>query len=198
MDSTAQCRHRWMGAVPTASEYKKISVSPPFFLPNFVPSFPSLISHLFFLSLLSLDAFPALFLDSAQLTTPSLPLLSSASFRHHQPPSSQHQAQRTSPPPPLSRCTTISVFASIPPRLLSFPPSLHISPISALSSSSLSNLPPGSRSHPLLLPTLLYNTMTSNQKVSSIIVECKSQEQLDQLIAINRRVIVLYYSYAMP
>ncbi|KAF9084700.1 hypothetical protein BGX29_008007 [Mortierella sp. GBA35] len=40
--------------------------------------------------------------------------------------------------------------------------------------------------------------MTSNQKVASIIVECKSQEQLDQIIANNRRVIVLYYSYAMP
>ncbi|KAF9909551.1 hypothetical protein EC991_008376 [Linnemannia zychae] len=39
--------------------------------------------------------------------------------------------------------------------------------------------------------------MTSN-KVASIIVECKTQEELDQIIANNRRVIVLYYSYAMP
>ncbi|KAG0310133.1 hypothetical protein BGZ97_012764 [Linnemannia gamsii] len=39
--------------------------------------------------------------------------------------------------------------------------------------------------------------MTSN-KVSSIIVECKTQEQLDQIISNNQRVVVLYYSYAMP
>ncbi|GJJ70645.1 hypothetical protein EMPS_02995 [Entomortierella parvispora] len=40
--------------------------------------------------------------------------------------------------------------------------------------------------------------MTSNQKVSSIIVECKSEEHLREIISTNRRVIVLYYSYAMP
>ncbi|KAF9189438.1 hypothetical protein BGZ51_009614 [Haplosporangium sp. Z 767] len=40
--------------------------------------------------------------------------------------------------------------------------------------------------------------MTSTQKIASIIVDCKSQEQLDQIIANNQRVIVLYYSYAMP
>ncbi|KAF9919577.1 hypothetical protein FBU30_010792 [Linnemannia zychae] len=40
--------------------------------------------------------------------------------------------------------------------------------------------------------------MTSNQNTASIIVECKTQEQLDQLIANNHKVIVLYYSYAMP
>ncbi|KAF9397640.1 hypothetical protein BGX21_008646 [Mortierella sp. AD011] len=40
--------------------------------------------------------------------------------------------------------------------------------------------------------------MTSNLKVASIIVECKSQEQLDQIISNNSKVIVLYYSYAMP
>ena len=33
---------------------------------------------------------------------------------------------------------------------------------------------------------------------SSIIIECKSEEQLNELISTNRRVIVLYYSYAMP
>ncbi|KAG0376314.1 hypothetical protein BGX24_007915 [Mortierella sp. AD032] len=33
---------------------------------------------------------------------------------------------------------------------------------------------------------------------SSIIVECKSQEELDRLIAGTHKVIVLYYSYAMP
>ncbi|KAK3828529.1 MAG: hypothetical protein J3Q66DRAFT_363656 [Benniella sp.] len=33
---------------------------------------------------------------------------------------------------------------------------------------------------------------------SSIIVECKSQEQLDQILSQNRKAIVLYYSYAMP
>ncbi|KAF9117754.1 hypothetical protein BGW39_001828 [Mortierella sp. 14UC] len=39
--------------------------------------------------------------------------------------------------------------------------------------------------------------MTSN-KVASIIVECKSQDELDRIIANNQRVVVLYYSYAMP
>ncbi|KAG0283095.1 hypothetical protein BGZ96_012537 [Linnemannia gamsii] len=38
--------------------------------------------------------------------------------------------------------------------------------------------------------------MTSNP--ASIIIECKSQEQLDQIIQSNARVVVLYYSYAMP
>ncbi|KAG0202924.1 hypothetical protein BGX28_004710 [Mortierella sp. GBA30] len=38
--------------------------------------------------------------------------------------------------------------------------------------------------------------MTHN--TSSIIVECKSQEQLDQIISQNERVVVLFYSYAMP
>ncbi|KAG0016431.1 hypothetical protein BGZ82_001092 [Podila clonocystis] len=40
--------------------------------------------------------------------------------------------------------------------------------------------------------------MTSNQTVSSIIIDCKSQEHLDEIIASNRKVIVLFYSYAMP
>ncbi|KAF9142857.1 hypothetical protein BGX30_002047 [Mortierella sp. GBA39] len=40
--------------------------------------------------------------------------------------------------------------------------------------------------------------MTSNTKVASIIVECKTQEQLDEIINSNRNVVVLYYSYAMP
>ncbi|KAF9378308.1 hypothetical protein CPC16_011374, partial [Podila verticillata] len=35
-------------------------------------------------------------------------------------------------------------------------------------------------------------------KTSSIVVECKSQEALDSILASNRKVIVLYYSYAMP
>ncbi|KAF9091798.1 hypothetical protein BGX27_001963 [Mortierella sp. AM989] len=39
--------------------------------------------------------------------------------------------------------------------------------------------------------------MTHNA-VSSIVVECKSQEQLDSILANNRKAIVLYYSYAMP
>ncbi|KAG0377836.1 hypothetical protein BGX24_005328 [Mortierella sp. AD032] len=38
--------------------------------------------------------------------------------------------------------------------------------------------------------------MTS--KTSSNIVECRCQEQLNQLIADNRKVIVLRYSHAMP
>ncbi|KAF9283049.1 hypothetical protein BGZ68_005599 [Mortierella alpina] len=38
----------------------------------------------------------------------------------------------------------------------------------------------------------------TNNKVASIIVECRSQEDLDQIIASNHKVIVLYYSYAMP
>ncbi|KAG0238494.1 hypothetical protein BGX31_003258 [Mortierella sp. GBA43] len=39
--------------------------------------------------------------------------------------------------------------------------------------------------------------MTS-QKIASIIVECKSQEELDRIISQNLKVVVLYYSYAMP
>ncbi|KAG9073148.1 hypothetical protein KI688_000935 [Linnemannia hyalina] len=39
--------------------------------------------------------------------------------------------------------------------------------------------------------------MTSNT-IASIIIECKTQEQLDEIINGNRRVVVLYYSYAMP
>ncbi|KAF9310298.1 hypothetical protein CPB97_006084 [Podila verticillata] len=35
-------------------------------------------------------------------------------------------------------------------------------------------------------------------KISSIIVTCKSQEELDEILATTRKVIVLYYSYAMP
>ncbi|KAG0271328.1 hypothetical protein BGZ95_000871 [Linnemannia exigua] len=35
-------------------------------------------------------------------------------------------------------------------------------------------------------------------KSASIVVECKSQEELDGIIASNQKVIVLYYSYAMP
>ncbi|KAF9197578.1 hypothetical protein BGZ49_001919 [Haplosporangium sp. Z 27] len=35
-------------------------------------------------------------------------------------------------------------------------------------------------------------------QVSSIIVVCKSQEELDDILATSRKVIVLYYSYAMP
>ncbi|CAO3572985.1 unnamed protein product [Mortierella alpina] len=38
----------------------------------------------------------------------------------------------------------------------------------------------------------------TNEKVASIIVECRSQEQLEELITSNRRVVVLFYSYAMP
>ncbi|KAF9966293.1 hypothetical protein BGZ70_002740 [Mortierella alpina] len=38
----------------------------------------------------------------------------------------------------------------------------------------------------------------TNDKVSSIIVECRSQEELDSLISSNRRAVVLFYSYAMP
>ncbi|KAF9334634.1 hypothetical protein BG006_001817 [Podila minutissima] len=33
---------------------------------------------------------------------------------------------------------------------------------------------------------------------SSLIVICKSQENLDEILNGNRKVIVLYYSYAMP
>ncbi|KAG9322621.1 hypothetical protein KVV02_002324 [Mortierella alpina] len=40
--------------------------------------------------------------------------------------------------------------------------------------------------------------MTHSNKVASIIVECRSQEDLDALIANNQRAVVLYYSYAMP
>ncbi|CAO3563779.1 unnamed protein product [Mortierella alpina] len=35
-------------------------------------------------------------------------------------------------------------------------------------------------------------------QVSSIIIICKSQEELDEILAQNQKVIVLYYSYAMP
>jgi hypothetical protein len=35
-------------------------------------------------------------------------------------------------------------------------------------------------------------------QVASIIVECKSQEQLEQILSQNSKAIVLYYSYAMP
>ncbi|KAG0035404.1 hypothetical protein BGZ82_005296 [Podila clonocystis] len=35
-------------------------------------------------------------------------------------------------------------------------------------------------------------------KISSIIVTCKSQEELDEILSTVRKVIVLYYSYAMP
>ncbi|KAG0090307.1 hypothetical protein BGZ93_003037 [Podila epicladia] len=38
--------------------------------------------------------------------------------------------------------------------------------------------------------------MTPN--ISSIIVNCKSQEELDEILANTKKVIVLYYSYAMP
>ncbi|KAF9093508.1 hypothetical protein BGX29_009895 [Mortierella sp. GBA35] len=38
--------------------------------------------------------------------------------------------------------------------------------------------------------------MTGDQQCS-ILIQCKTQEQLDQIIAENRRAIVLYYSYAM-
>ncbi|KAG0262262.1 hypothetical protein BG011_000168 [Mortierella polycephala] len=40
--------------------------------------------------------------------------------------------------------------------------------------------------------------MTNTHVVPSIIVECKTQEQLDVIVSSNDRVIVLYYSYAMP
>ncbi|KAG0350920.1 hypothetical protein BG005_009569 [Podila minutissima] len=33
---------------------------------------------------------------------------------------------------------------------------------------------------------------------STIIVNCTSQEDLDQILAHNQKVVVLYYSYAMP
>lgn len=33
---------------------------------------------------------------------------------------------------------------------------------------------------------------------SKIIVNCKSQEELDNILTQFRRAIVLYYSYAMP
>ncbi|KAF9572800.1 hypothetical protein EC968_009439 [Mortierella alpina] len=36
------------------------------------------------------------------------------------------------------------------------------------------------------------------EHVASIIVECKSQETLDEMIANNAKAVVLYYSYAMP
>ncbi|KAG0031725.1 hypothetical protein BGZ81_000734 [Podila clonocystis] len=35
-------------------------------------------------------------------------------------------------------------------------------------------------------------------KISSIIVNCTSQEELDEILSTARKVIVLYYSYAMP
>ncbi|KAG0292245.1 hypothetical protein BGZ98_002667 [Dissophora globulifera] len=35
-------------------------------------------------------------------------------------------------------------------------------------------------------------------KVSSLIVNCSTQEELDQIIATNSKVVVLYYSYQMP
>ncbi|KAF9345970.1 hypothetical protein BGX34_004308 [Mortierella sp. NVP85] len=35
-------------------------------------------------------------------------------------------------------------------------------------------------------------------KVASIVVECKSQEELDDIIRQNQKAVVLYYSYAMP
>ncbi|KAG0315347.1 hypothetical protein BGZ99_007519 [Dissophora globulifera] len=38
--------------------------------------------------------------------------------------------------------------------------------------------------------------MTSN--VSYLIVNCKTQEELDEIIARNNKVVVLYCSYAMP
>ncbi|KAG0296576.1 hypothetical protein BGZ98_000894 [Dissophora globulifera] len=35
-------------------------------------------------------------------------------------------------------------------------------------------------------------------QVASIIVDCKSQEELDGILNNTKKVIVLYYSYAMP
>ncbi|KAF9991351.1 hypothetical protein BGZ80_003634 [Entomortierella chlamydospora] len=35
-------------------------------------------------------------------------------------------------------------------------------------------------------------------QASSIIVDCRSQEELDIILSSNQKVIVLYYSYAMP
>ncbi|KAF9898316.1 hypothetical protein BX616_004210 [Lobosporangium transversale] len=35
-------------------------------------------------------------------------------------------------------------------------------------------------------------------QIASIIVECRSQEQLEQIIQNTKKVVVLYYSYAMP
>jgi hypothetical protein len=38
----------------------------------------------------------------------------------------------------------------------------------------------------------------TNGKVASIVVECRSQEELNDIIATNAKAVVLYYSYAMP
>lgn len=64
----------------------------------------------------------------------------------------------------------------------------------------LSTIDPTAELHCLPIPSkgFIPSIMTSTQKIASIIVDCKSQEQLDQIIANNQRVIVLYYSYAMP
>ncbi|KAF9982951.1 hypothetical protein BGZ65_002340 [Modicella reniformis] len=40
--------------------------------------------------------------------------------------------------------------------------------------------------------------MTDQHETSSLIIECRSQEELDRIIAENMKAVVLYYSYAMP
>lgn len=61
---------------------------------------------------------------------------------------------------------------------------------------SLSHLPSRSlQTH--TTHTYIYIT-NMTPKISSIIVTCKSQEELDEILASTRKVIVLYYSYAMP